>query len=195
MDKKIVFKGAYMKKSSLLLFRFLIILLLTSCSAIRRDYDDMELEDMATSQYGFTQMLFFKIVDSDTAKELTGTSYTNSGVIYGLKDGNYEMLFVPRKTAEDPFFITNYFIYDIEEITNMLNSLKDDSDHVLYNNPSGDYGGLSISVSPYQSIHTANPNIVFDSPLFYIFTTDDAVFYVGMEAGEYLFFDMNFEMK
>lgn len=181
-----------MKRFFMIFIGFSCLLVLSNCRTLYRVYDDETLETMAINDYGFSSVLFFKIVDSDTAFELTGESYNNSGIIYGIKNGKYHMLFVPKSMSKEVFILEYSPIYDVVEIYQILNGLEDDLGSKLFNDPSGDYGGLSISVSPYEDILDHNPSILFDSPIFFIVTTDEMVFYISSVQGEYIIFDQEY---
>ncbi|BCR35251.1 hypothetical protein [Mariniplasma anaerobium] len=180
-----------MKKILLALLSIISFITLTNCGSVFRVFNDEDLDVMAQSDYGFTSVLFFKIVDSETAIELTGDSYNNSGVIYGVKDDAYAMIFMPKLASKEEFLIDYEPIYDVVEIYQMLNVLENETGDLLFNDPSGDYGGLSISVTPYESIANAFPSLVFDSPIFFIITTDQMVFNVGRIENNYVVFDQD----
>ncbi len=181
-----------MKKTLFLLLMIICVFTLSNCKRVYRVYNDEDLTIMAKSDFGFTSVLFFKIVDPDTAFELTGDSYNNSGVLYGIKDDEYAMLFIPRLLSKEAFMIEYDIIYDVIEIYELLKSLEDGSGNLIFNDPSNDYGGLSISVSSYTSISNKYPNLVFDSPIFFIITTDDMIFNVGRVNERYVVFDQDF---
>lgn len=180
-----------MKKVVFILLSVVSIITLSSCRSVFRVYDDQDIESLAISEYGFTSVLFFKIVDPDTALELTGDTYNNSGVIYGIKDDMYHMIFIPKLASKDPFLIEYDPVYDVITIYELLNALEDNMGHKLFNDPSLDYGGLSISISPHDSISEKYPNLSFESPIFFIITTDDKIFYVSMANEAYVIFDQN----
>lgn len=188
------YKEFDMKKIIFFLMMTLTILLLFSCTSIYRVYNEEDLEDMAIFNYGFSEFLFFKIIDSDTSFYMTGTSYQNSGVIVGIKDNAYKILFVPKRLAEDEFFVMDEFIFNITEIYVELNMLRDNQGNKLYNDPSNDYGGLSISVIPYESIISSNNDITLDSELIFSFTTDTAIFYVGYSNQQIIVFDSSYNL-
>ncbi|XFA98314.1 hypothetical protein ACAG96_05410 [Candidatus Izemoplasma sp. B36] len=181
-----------MKRYLMILFSFLFLISLSNCRALYRVYNDEELESMAMNDYGFSSVLFFKIVDSDTAIELTGEAYNNSGVIYGVRDGQYQMLFVPKSMSKEVFNVDYSPIYNVIEIYQILNSLEDDLGSKLFNDPSGDYGGLSLGVSPYEDVLEHNSNLTLDSPLFFIVTTDEMIFYISSMQGKYVVFDQEY---
>lgn len=180
-----------MKKILLALLSIISFITLTNCGSVFRVYNNEDLDVMARSEFGFTSVLFFKVVDSATAIELTGNSYNDSGVIYGIKDESYAMIFIPKLVSKDEFLIDYEPIYDVVEIYQILNELKNESGSLMFNDPSKDYGGLSISVSPYESITTTYPNLVFDSSIFFIVTTDQMIFNVGRVDNRYVVFDQN----
>lgn len=180
-----------MKKILLVLLSMISFITLTNCGSVFRVFNDEELDVMARTEYGFTSVLFFKVVDSQTAIELTGDSYNNSGILYGVKDDAYAMIFIPKLTAKEDFLVEYEPVYDVVEIYEILNELENESGTLLFDDPSGDYGGLSISVSPYENILSAFPNLNFDSPIFFIVTTDQIVFNVSRVEGSYVVFDQN----
>jgi hypothetical protein len=182
-----------MKKICLVLLSMISFITLTNCGSVFRVHNDEDLDLMAKTEFGFTSVLFFKIIDSQTAIELTGDSYNNSGVLYGIKDESYAMIFIPKLVSKDKFLIEYEPIYDVVEIYQILNELKDESENLLFNDPSGDYGGLSISVEPYDSISNTFPKLNFDCPIFFIITTDQMVFNVARAEGNYVVFDQNFK--
>lgn len=183
-----------MKNILRVLFLVSFAFALSNCSSMYRVYNDDDLEVMAESEYNFDSVLFFKIVDVDTAMELTGQSFQNSGVVYGTRNGQYMMIFVPKLTSKETFVVNYQPIYDVNEVYELLHSLEDESGQDLFVDPSGDYGGLSISVSPYESILDANPGMQFDSPIFFIVTTDTMVFHVGRSGGNYVVFDEDYSI-
>lgn len=175
---------------------FLIILiafLLISCKPIFRDFNEDDLEDLVIIDFDFSEMLFFKIVDSNTAKELTGKSYNLGGVIVGIKDEQGVLVFIPKKVSEEPFMIDTPFEFNITDIYSDLRLLEDSSGHLLFDDPSGDYGGLSIDSSVYDSVKNINANLVFDSKVFFVITTDQNVFYVGFVSGNHIIFNEGYQ--
>lgn len=180
-----------MKKNLFVLFSIICFLILTSCQSIYRNYNDADLNEIAVNDFGFSEVLFFKIIDSETAEELTGHAYVTSGVIYGIKNDHFVTLFVPREVAEEPFVI-DAPIFNITLIYNKLKSLEDSSGNKLFTDTSGDYGGLSITVTVSDSIKSENPSLVFDTPVTYVITTDATTFYVGIAQGQYYIFNSGF---
>jgi len=183
-----------MKYISFLFVSLGTILIFSSCTNLYRVYNDEDLNIMAISQYGFSEVLFFKIIDSDTAKELTGNSYNNSGVIIGKVAGEDRMLFVPKLTSQEPFMIDLNFDFDIEEIYQKLKNLEDDEGEKIFVDTSNDYGGLSISVWPYEEISEIHSDLVFNTPIFFIITTDNLVIYVAHVVGGTIFFNNDYEI-
>lgn len=183
-----------MKKIGLIVSYLLLFMTLVSCNSIYRVYNDEELDLLAINQYSFSEVLFFKVIDQDTAEELTGEKYVNSGVVVGIQNGTYSMLFVPRLLSKEPFMIVNHFDFNIEEMYDCLEALEDASGNPLFNDPSGDFGGLSMSVSPYQSIKDTNPLLDFDSRVIFIVTTDTEVFYLAYVEGICCIFNDDFEI-
>jgi hypothetical protein len=180
-----------MKKILLALLSIISFITLTNCGSVFRVYNDEELDVMARSEYSFTSVLFFRVIDSETAIELTGDSYNNSGIIYGIKDETFAMVFVPKRVSKETFLIEYEPIYDVVEIYQILNELENETGDLLFNDPSGDFGGLSISVSPYELISSTFPKLNFDSPIFFIITTDQMTFNVGRAENHYVIFDQN----
>jgi hypothetical protein len=183
-----------MKKTLFLLLMIICVFTLSNCKRSIRVYNDEDLTMMAKSDFGFTSVIFFKIVDPDTALELTGDSYNNSGVLYGIKDEQYTMLFVPKLISKEEFLLDYEPVYDVIEIYNIIKGLKDGSGNFLFRDRSNDYGGLSISISPYESISTKYSNIDFDCKIFFIITTDEMIFNVGSVNGRYIVFDQNYNL-
>lgn len=165
-----------------------------SCRSSYRVYDDEELEVIAVDEHGFTEILFFKIVDNETAKALTGKTYFNSGVVVGIRNNVETMLFVPKSSSEVAFIIEKPFPFNIADIYEELDNLRNAENEKIFVDISGDFGGLSISVSPYEEIFENNLNLVFDSSVFFIFTTDDVVLYVTYINGEIYVFNNNYEV-
>ena len=149
---------------------------------------------MVISDYGFQDFITFKIVDVDTAYELTGERYQNSGIVIGLKNNNYVMLFVPRLAAEEPFYVLEDFHFNLEDIYTELKTLEDESGGKLFFDPSGDYGGLSLSISPYEQAVLEYEDLSFDSKLFFIVTTDSMVFYITYVNQEIVIFDEQYNL-
>ncbi len=183
-----------MKKIKLIILTIFTVLVISSCSSIYRVYNDKELQDVAVANYGFSEFLFFKIVDSETSYFMTGTRYQNSGVIVGIKNSEHKILFVPKRVAVQEFFVMETFVFNIADIYEKLNSLKDDEGNKFYLDPTNDYGGLSISVIPYESIIDTNPDIELDSELIFSFTTDAEIFYVGYSNQQIMIFDSAYEI-
>lgn len=182
-----------MKRMFKILFSILFVFLLVSCKSIYRTYNDDALENLVKEDFGFSEMLFFKIVDSDTAKELTGKSYNLSGVIVGISEGKHIMVFIPKKVSEEPFLIDNTFEFNISNIYKDLRLLKDDQDHFLFDDLSSDYGGLSLDVEPYEAFKNANIGLTFDSKVFFVITTDKTVFYVGFVDNDHVIFNITYK--
>jgi hypothetical protein len=171
-----------------------VIFSFSSCNQLFRDYNDEELRNLALTNYGFSEFKVFKIVDLDTAHYMTGNNYQNSGVIIGVKDGENKMLFVPRKTSEPPYFVMDSFAFNLDDIYQKLYSLEDDSGNEIFNDPSGDYGGLSISIIPYNNLTNNNPSLSFDSEIIFIFTSDTETQYVGIVEGVIFVFNEGYEV-
>lgn len=180
-----------MRKFLLVILFVLCAFALVNCSTYYRVYQEPELEQIAVNEYGFSELIFFKVIDSETAEELTGTAFSNGGLIYGLRGGEYSMLFIPKKVSQEPIPITGQVVFDVYAIYEQLELLEDSYGNHLYNDPSGDFGALSVSVLPSQSIREANPSLEFDTNIFFIFTTDTFVFNVTSIDGVFYIFDNN----
>lgn len=185
-----------MKKIMFIFFLLATMILLGGCQNIYRVYDDDELSDLAKDSFGFSEVLTFKIVYPDTAQELTGQSYNNAGVIIGIKDDVYSMVFVPKMVAEDPYLLELPFTFDLRQIYRDLRLINDTYHH---ENPSGydffsDYGGLSITVEPYGSTISKNPQIDLISKIFFRVTTDNHTYNVGFVEEGHVVFDENDRM-
>lgn len=183
-----------MKKRLIILIALLSGFSMVSCQSTRRVYDDQELRSMAISDYGFQTFSTFKIVDVDTAFEMTGERYQNSGVVIGIRNSQYAMLFVPRSTTEAPMLVLENFNFDLAEIYQLLNILEDDSGNKLFIDPSGDYGGLSLSVQPYQQALSKHEGMQFDVNVFFVITTDTMGFNVAYVNEEIVIFDDEFNI-
>lgn len=177
-----------MKKGFLILSFICLMFFVVSCSSIYRDYQDDELESLALRDYGFDSFSIFKIIDIETATMLTGEPYQNSGVIIGKIRGEFKMLFIPRKVAETPFFVGNQIYFNLDEIYAQLHSL--DINPMFLQ----DYGSLSISVVPYHEILIVNQNVVFDSRLFFVVTTDGEEFYCNYVDKSLVIYDINYNL-
>jgi hypothetical protein len=175
-----------MKRIGLALGLFLI-LLLTSCRIIYRDYQDDELEKLALNDFDFDRFEVFKIIDADTAQYLTGKSYQNSGVIIGIKDQNYQMIFIPKRISEAPYVLDSTMSFDLEEIYLVL------EDYVENDLFIEDYGGLSLSVAPYNEFDESEQE-AFDSQLFFIVTTDNQKFYCQYQDAHLVIYDIDFNL-
>lgn len=160
-----------MKKIYLLILSMILIMTLASCKTIYRDYQEDELETMARTHFAIDSYVTFKIIDSDTARYLTSKLYQNSGIIIGIKDNEYIMIFVPRKISENPYILENTPYFDLEEIYDELDNIIEESIFLE------DYGGLSISVEPYMDILEANPTLNLENQIFFMVTTDEDVYY------------------
>ena len=125
-----------MKKILLIMMSFFCLVVLTNCNAVYRVYNDEDLNSMAISDFDFSSTLFFKVIDADTAMEVTGESYNNSGVIYGVKDGLYNIIFVPKLLSKEAFIVNYTPIYDVIEIYNLLQNLEDESGQLIFHDPS-----------------------------------------------------------
>lgn len=171
-------------KKTLLLFAVLTLSVwLVACNANRVFVED-DLYQTASNEYGFTEVYFFKIVDADTAFVLTGIPFQNSGLIAGRQGLFDKVIFVPKKVHEEMFVIPFPLMFSMSTIMDRLISLEDDEGNLLYIDPSGDYGGLSIGVSVYESLTEHNPELVFDTEIIFTFTTDGAMFHVASVSGE-----------
>jgi len=170
------------------------IILFISCTNLYRVYNDEDLNILATSKYGFSEVFFFKVVDSDTAKELTGKTYNNGGVISGIKDGVYRLLFIPKIVSQEPFLVNERYYYNNDEIYQELRNLEDEFGSKIYIDPSNDYGGLSISVAPYIQINEANPDINFNSKVFFIIISDNLTIYVNYVNEKIYLFNSDYDV-
>lgn len=182
-----------MKKIILYFFFLTTLTLLGGCKNIYRVYDDDDLSDLAMDNFGFSEVLTFKIVYGDAALELTGKSYNNAGVIIGIKDGVYSMVFVPKMVSDDPFLLDLPFTFDLRQIYSDLRLINETYHH---ENPRGydffsDYGGLSITVEPYASVISRNPRIDLISKIFFQVTTDEYVYNVGFVEDGHVIFNEN----
>ncbi|QWC00244.1 hypothetical protein KHQ88_01365 [Mycoplasmatota bacterium] len=177
-----------MKKVSIILLSIMIFFSLSSCKMIYRDYQDDDLEILAEKDFGLDTYHTFKIIDLETAKYLTGESYQNSGVIIGLDNDIYKMIFVPRRVSEKAYILDNVPLFSLEDIYLHLETYIDDPIFLE------DYGGLSLSISPYASIKENNQATSFDWQLFFIITTDEDTFYANYDEGQLLIFDTNYQL-
>lgn len=175
-----------MKKMSLVLVMVLIIFL-SSCRISYRDYQDEELEKIALNEFNFDRYEVFKIIDSNTAQYLTGKSYQNSGIIIGVKDQTYQMIFVPKRISEAPYELDFSIDFDLEEIYLVLR------DYVENNLFIEDYGGLSLSIAPYNEFDES-VQVDFDSQLFFIVTTDNQKFYCQYQDEHLVIYDKDYQL-
>ncbi len=182
-----------MKKLFILIIFVFVTFVLVGCKVPYRDFDDSILEDIAVSEYAIDEFLFFKIVDSETAKLLTGTAYENSGVIYGKKDNSIIIIFVPKDISEPTIRLYSP-LFDIDSIYAELKYLKDTFGNPLFIDSSGDYGGLSITISPYEDVTNNNSSIIFDSKIFLQITSETSTFYIGISSNKELIFDESFHL-
>lgn len=181
-----------MKKIITYVFLLILLVFLSSCRSVYRVYNDEDLSDMAKRDYGFSEVLTFKIVGSNTAFELTGETYNNSGVIIGIKSGVYEMVFVPKMAAEEPFLLELSFDFNLRQIYDDLRVIDQRSETVREFDFFADYGALSITIDPYELVVEENPSLSFDSKVFFVVTTDEVVYYVGFVDGDYTIFDADY---
>ncbi|MGE4571342.1 MAG: hypothetical protein AB7E09_01210 [Candidatus Izemoplasmatales bacterium] len=172
----------------------LVFLLLSSCTMIYRNYNDTDLQSIAIDQFGFSEYSVFKIVDSDTAKYIIGTAYQNSGLIIGVKDNHYAMLFVPKRLSQEPKMVMEDFSFSLEEIYYEINSLEDEFGQKIYNDPANDYGGLSISIGPYENLQTQHTHLDFDSQIVFILTTDTHTFYLAYVGEKVFIFNEEYQI-
>ncbi len=175
-------------KFSLIIFLFVMLL---ACST-NRVYVEEDLYQTAQVEFGFSEVYFFKIVDPDTAMELTGTAFQNSGLIVGRLGSSDRAVFVPRKTDVEMFIVPFPYGFSMVSIMEQLESLEDESGNPLFVDPSGDYGGLSIGVSVYESLVDENPQLVFDTEIIFTFTTDEAVFHCASVNNQCKIFSAEF---
>ena len=182
-----------MKKIIVFFIFIATVILLGGCKNIYRVYDDDELSDLAKDSFAFSEVLTFKIVYAETALELTGRAYNNAGVIIGIKDDFYSMVFVPKMVADNPFLLDLSFTFNLRQIYSDLRLINETYHH---ENPSGydffsDYGGLSITVEPYASTISENPQIDLITKIFFRVTTDEHVYSVGFVEEGHIIFDEN----
>ncbi len=179
-----------MKKVILVLLFVATIISIGGCTLVYRVYNDDELGDLAKEDFGFSEVLVFKIVYPETALELTGKSYNNAGVIIGIRSGIYSMVFVPKMVIDDPFLLDLPFTFDLKQIYEDLRSIDANINETTEIDFFEDYGGLSITVEPYDSVIESNSDINFETQVFFVVTTDDTVYYIGfVEDGHHIFDD------
>lgn len=181
-----------MKRIFIVLLYFVIILTINGCRSIYRVYDDEDLSVLARQDFGFSEVLVFKIVYPDTALELTGKSYNNSGVIIGIRNGQHSMVFVPKMVAEDPFLLDIPFTFNLKQIYDDLRSIDDNNSSQTEIDFFADYGGLSITVEPYDLISEENSDLNFETRIFFTVTTDEDIFYIGFVEDGYVIFDNDY---
>lgn len=177
-----------MKKSIYLMMVLIFMFTINACRLVNRAYNNEDLENIAIEEHGFSEYIVFKIVDAETATYLTGKAYYNSGVVIGIRNELYTMLFVPKRLDEDSFIVLPSFRFNLNDIYQKLHQLEDEDGNRLYLDPSGDYGGLSLSTKPYQSLKQRYPHFDFDVELIFTFTTDQHVFYATYIEGEVVVF-------
>lgn len=173
-----------MRKILLSLTVVCLTLGLSGCRT-NRVWTEEDLRQIAFSDFGFSDYYFFKVVSPDTALALTGTSFSNGGVIAGRLGAFDRMIFVPKKTADQPFVINFPFNFTVSDILEALNALEDDQGQPLYNVTIEDFGGLAIGVELYEAIAATNPEMTFDTQIVFSFTTGAAVWHTFhvMSAG------------
>jgi hypothetical protein len=177
-----------MKKNFILILSVFLLLTISSCRTIFRDYQDNELESLAISEFNFDSYEVFKVIDVFTANYLTTRDYQNSGIIIGIKDGDYRMIFVPKKVSEDPFILQNTSYFNLEEIYVELENFIEESMFLE------DYGSLSVTTDPYYDILESNPSLHFDSKIFFIVRTDENAFYANYMNASLLIFDTEYNL-
>ncbi|MFP4478727.1 MAG: hypothetical protein ACLFPM_04790 [Candidatus Izemoplasmatales bacterium] len=177
-----------MKKIMILTLFFISLFMISSCRTIYRDYQDDELEVLAKREFAFDTYETFKIIDAHTAKYLTTKAYQNSGVIIGIKNGQYKMIFVPKKISENPFVLENTAYFNLQEIYDELRNFIDET---MFLN---DYGGLSIGVDPYLEILELHPSLTFDSQIFYMVTTDENIYYANYIKESLIIFNTEYQI-
>lgn len=164
----------------------MMIFLLSACQMIYRDFQDDELSKMAINDFNFSSFSCFKIVDQETALYLTGQTYTNSGVVLGVKDQTYQMIFVPKTLKDDPIYLPHIPDYDLDYLYRVLENFVADSIFL------SDYGGLSVSVQPYEHL-SASDKASLTHPLFFRVTTDQDIFYGHFESNDLIIFNSSYE--
>jgi len=177
-----------MKKSIILILIFIVLLTISSCRSIYRDFQDDELEVMAMSHFNFDSYETFKIIDVDTADYLTTKNYQNSGVVIGVKNNEYKMIFVPRKMNENPYILDKVEYFNLNELYNELSNFIEESIFLE------DYGGLSIAIYPYVAITEKYSSLNFDSQIFYIVSTDEDIYYANYIEESLVIFDKDYDM-
>lgn len=180
-----------MKKSLIFFLYLVIILTLCGCRSIFRVYNDSDLSLMAKEDFGFSEVYVFKIVYPETALELTGKTYNNGGVIIGVREGVSFIVFVPKLLAKEPFLLNLTFTFDLPQIYEDLRTINANVDQPLDPGFFEDYGGLSITVEPYELISEAHADLDFNSRVFFLVTADDAIFSIGFIEDGHIIFDKN----
>lgn len=151
---------------------------LSACQTSNRVFIAEELTEMASSDFGFSEIYFIKSVDTATALELTGTSFQNGCLIMGRLADKDRLLFVPRKTKDAILLLDFPFGFDMEEIHAALSGLKDSQNQPLYPLLLDDYGGLSIGIDQAQRITEKHPEWVLDTPIIFSFSTPTNTFFI-----------------
>jgi len=83
-------------KKALWIGLFLFFVMTSISCTPRRDYSDANIVNIATQEFQFDEVYFFRILDSQTIEYLFGTAANNTGVAFGNKDGVEWMLWIPR---------------------------------------------------------------------------------------------------
>jgi hypothetical protein len=184
-----------MKKLILVVISIWIFAFLTACRTYRV-FVDLELEEIARTEFGFSDYYFFKIVSSETAKALTGVSYQNSGVIVGRQGAGERMIFVPKKTAQEPFLLNYPYLFSVSDIVQELSTLENDQGETFGDAYFSDYGGLSIGVEIFSEVVESLPDVSFDTQIVFTFTiwdNEQSVFHVLQSDGEMVVLSSTYE--
>lgn len=144
-------------------------------------YEDLDL--IARDQFNLSETYFFKSVDSDTARVITGSLYRNAGIMVGKRGEADVIVFFPRQVKDEPFLVDFFYPFSISDMLDILNSLEDESGQPLMSELDHDFGGMGISVDAMTTIRNHFPSLAFDSDIVFTFTSISHEFYVVSVQG------------
>lgn len=181
-----------MKKPLLILLFLILVISSISCTP-RRDFSDANIVSIATEDYEFDQLYFFRILDSETIQYLTGSPANNTGVGFGNKDGQEVMIWISRNADVMPIVLDYPLEHSIPQIAAAVFSLQDEFGAFLYDMPH-DYGAIEISVSFAQLLSEHIASLTLDSDLVFHFYTDTRSFYCVESGGVLQIYNESFEL-
>ncbi|MDD5293476.1 MAG: hypothetical protein PHW40_04105 [Candidatus Izemoplasmatales bacterium] len=168
------------------IFRLCVLLCLSvvvmGCR-INRVWVYEDLDSIAREQFYLSETYFFKSVDSDTARAITGSLYRNAGIMVGKRGEADVIVFFPRQLKDEPFLVDFFFPFSISEMLDTLDRLENESGQPLMSELDHDFGGMGVSVAGMIEIRNHFPSLDFDSDIVFTFTSISHEFYVVSVQG------------